>query len=548
MLTPVIKKRTDKLKKNLIYLTIALTASIAAQELNISATNTMKFGTGKEWVGEDKDIEVSKQYFEDWIDIHASKGDFSGSLRYEMADSSSHNEAINDITKLSFNYSHDKINITAGDFYGSFGRGLVLGLKESRADFFDSKITGGKFEYCGDEFGFKAFGGKSYFKYINDYFPEAQTVEQMDNSLLGSELILPVSSYLGSENISFNLGGSYLYIKGDQIPESQYLFEEMFIKKSQVGGLSVEISGYDLELYNEYAIKTTERTPSQTGWANYSALNYAIEGLSIGLEFKDYYKYAANPNDPASGFTPYQNAPELTIAHASHLLNNHPHEVNPNDEIGYKLTAMYQLNDNTGFNGTFTAASRHNGDNFMPETDDSYLPFTDSWLGADYTTDFYGITAGLGFMSDSPIAKGENQLIVSGEESGVNVYTDKRTTFMGEYNLKLNEEMRIALCGEYQNVKNDYLDEDYNDIYGSVEYGYSPYGYINVSLIKTSQEFDSSDTPDSWLGIEAGINIRENHKLELFYGRERAGIKCSGGTCRQVPEFDGFRMTLVSDF
>ena len=534
------------MKKNILALFV-FAAMLTAEELNITATNTMKFGMGKEWVGEYKDIEVSKQYFENWIDIHAVKGDFSGSLRFEIADSSSHNEAINDITKLAFNYSHDNINITAGDFYGSFGRGLVLGLKESRADFFDSKITGGKFEYCGDEFGFKAFGGKSYFKYINDYFPEAQTVEEMDNALLGGELILPVSSYLKSENIIFNLGGSYLYIKGDEVPDSLFLYDEMFIKKSQISGLSLDLSGYDFELYNEYAIKTTERTPSQTGWANYTALNYAIEGFSIGLEFKDYYKYGANPNDPASGFTPYQNAPELTISHSSHLLNTHPHEVNPNDEIGYKLTAMYQLNENTGFNSAFTAASKHNGDNIMPESDGNYLPFLDSWLGADYTADVFGITAGFGFMSDSPIAKGENQLIIPGDDTGIEVYTDERTTVMGEYNLKLNEEMRVALCGEFQKVNNDYLEEDYNDIYGSVEYGYSPYGYINVSMITTSQEV-AEDSPDSWLGIEAGINIRENHKLELFYGRERAGIKCSGGTCRQVPEFDGFRMTLVSDF
>jgi hypothetical protein len=542
------------LKINIILL-FGLAAMISAQELNVTATNTMKFGIGKEWVGDKKDIEVSKQYFEDWIDVHAVKGDFSAGIRFEAADSSSHNEAIRDITKISFGYSRDKINITAGDFYGSFGRGLVLGLKESRADFFDSKVTGGKFEYCGEKFGFKALGGKSYFKYINDYFPEAQTVEQMDNAVLGSELVLPVSDYLGSENIVFSIGGSYLYVKGDDVPETQFLYEEMFIEKSQIGGLSLDVSGYDVEFYNEYAIKTTERTPSQTGWANYTSLAYAVKGLSVGLEYKDYYKYGANPNDPASGFTPFQNAPELTIAHSSHLLNNHPHEVNPNDEIGYKLAAMYQLNDNIGFNGTLAAASKHSGDNIMPESADGYLPYLDSWIGGGYDAENYGISAGFGYMKDSPVSKGVNQLIIPGEETDLEVYSDERITFMGEYNMNLNEEMRIALCGEYQAVSNEFLDEDLNDLYGSVEYGYSPYGYINVSLVTTAEKSQNdpwysfvTDISETWLGIEAGINIRENHKLELFYGRERAGIKCSGGTCRQVPEFDGFRMTLVSDF
>jgi hypothetical protein len=511
-----------------------------AEEMNITATNTMKFGIGKEWAGDAKDIEIPKQYFEDWIDIQAVKGDFTAGLRFEAADSSSHNEAISEITKLYFNYSADKINITAGDFYGSFGRGVVFGLKESRADFFDSKVTGGKFEYCGDYFSFKALGGKSYFKYINDYFPEAQTVEQMNNALLGSELILPISSYLNSENIIFNLGGSYLYIKGDEVPDSLFLYDEMFIEKSEFAGLSIEAAAFDIEFYNEYAIKKTVRTPSQTGWANYTSLNYAVKGFSLGLEFKDYYKYGANPNEPSSGFTPYQSAPELIIVHSSHLLNNHPHEVNPNDEIGYKLTSMYQMNDNLSFNGTYAFSSKHNEDALMPEFSEDYLPYNDLWVGADYTQEMYGFSGGFGYFVDYPALKNDETTL----------YSDQRNTFMAEYYLKVNNDSKISLCGEYQIItdEDNFGTTDYNDIYGSVEYALSPYGYINLSMITTSQEFESSDTPDSWLGIEAGINIRENHKLELFYGRERAGIKCSGGTCRQVPEFDGFRITLTSDF
>ena len=127
------------------------------------------------------------------------------------------------------------------------------------------------------------------------------------------------------------------------------------------------------------------------------------------------------------------------------------------------------------------------------------------------------------------------------------VYSDERITFLAEFHYELSESSGLMLAGEYQTVTNELMDEDYNDIYVAVEYAYPEYGYMNVSLIATSQEV-SEDTPDSWLGFEAGINIYENHKLELFYGRERAGIKCSGGACRQVPEFDGFRMTLISEF
>jgi hypothetical protein len=535
------------LKKTIILILAAAALTVFAEDITITATNTMKFGSGSEWAGDKKDIEIKKQYFEDWLDLQAVKGDFTAGIRFEAADSSSHNERISEITRMFFNYTKDKISITAGDFYGSFGRGLVFGLKESKADFFDSKVRGGKFEYCGELFGLKALGGKSYFKYINDFDPLYQTVEEMDNAILGSELILPVGRYLNYDDLTLNLSGSYLFIKGDEVPVNQYLHSDMFIEKTDIFGFGLEVSAFDAELYNEYAVKITDRTPSQTGWANYTSLSYAVKGISLGLEFKDYYKYGANPNEAASGFTPYQNAPELVIAHSSHLLNTHPHEVNPNDEIGYKFTWEYQMNDNTAFKGSFASASKHNGDSIIPEMDDTYLPYSDSWLGADMDIDIHRFSAGLGYMKDSPISKGVNQLIEPGEDTELEVYSDERLTFMGDYKIKMNETSSISLCGELQKVNNEFLDEDYNDIYGSVEYEYSPYGYVNVSLITTSQKVPD-DSPDSWLGFEAGINIKENHKLEIFYGRERSGIKCSGGTCRQVPEFDGLRITLVSDF
>ncbi len=535
------------MKNLLILIIIAVAGLIYAGEVNINATNTMRFGTGSEWVGDAKDIEVPKQYFEDWIDLEASKGNFTAGLRFEAADSSSHNESIKEVTKLYFNYSNNGINVTAGDFYGSFGRGLVFGLKESKADFFDSKITGGKFEYCGELFGLKALGGKSYFKYINDFDPAAQTVDEMDNSIVGGEISIPVSSYMNFDELSVNIGLSYLYLKSDYADELQYLYDEMFIEETNIGGFSTEIIWSDWEFFNEYAVKVTERTPDQTGWANYTSVSYAVKGFSAGVEYKDYYKYGANPNDPGSGFTPYQNAPELTIVHSSHLLNTHPHEVNPNDEIGLKLNAVWQMNEQLDISGIFAVSSKHNEDNIMPEFGEEYLPYKDAWIGSNFVQENYAITAGAGYFIDTPINKGLNQQIIPGEENNPDAYYDERLTVMGECSFNIDSESKIAVCGEYQKVTNEYLDEDYNDIYASAEYSYSPYGYISVSMIKTTEEV-AEDAPDMWLGLETGINIMDNHKLELFYGRERAGVKCSGGTCRQVPEFDGFRMTLVSEF
>jgi len=538
-------------KKLFLLITLVFMSFLFAEEFEISATNTIKFGTGNEWIeiGENT-FEIQKQYLQDFISVNASKGNFELGFTYEAADSSEHNEALNEFTKKYFKYSNDDITITAGDFYGTFGRGVVLDLREEKTDFFDSKVTGGKVVYEGNYLTLQALGGKSYFKSINDVLSGNEIVYQMNNSLLGCETVLSLSEILKVEDYAFGIGGSYLFIKGDDFTDMDLvtgeIYESTFIEQTEIGGISLSASAFNFDFFNEYAIKNTQRTPSKQGWANYTSLAYSRKGFGVTVEFKDYYQYAANPNATISGFTPYQNGPELVIDHTSHLLNTHPHEINPNDEIGYKVSILTQLAKNIDPSGIFAFASKHNEDAIIPEFTDDYLLYIDSWFDMKYNTDKYNLTIGGGYLHDSPLSKGDNQLIMQGDADSL-IYSDERITFLSEFHYELSESSSLMLAGEYQTVSNEYEDEEYNDMYIATEYTYPEYGYLNISLTTTSQEV-IGDSPDFWLGFEVGLNIYENHKLELFYGRERAGIKCSGGACRKVPEFDGFRMTLVSEF
>ncbi|MCK5759934.1 MAG: hypothetical protein KAH33_01490, partial [Candidatus Delongbacteria bacterium] len=227
------------MKKIILSIILAIVSFLFAEEFEISATNTIKFGTGTEWAGDLKDIEVKKQYIQDYISIEASKGNFSLGFTYEAADSSEHNEALNEFTKKYFKYSNNDLTITAGDFYGTFGRGIVLDLREEKADFFDSKVTGGKVMYEGDFFTFQALGGKSYFKAINDVLSGNEIVYQMNNALLGGEAIVNLSEIFKIEDYVFGIGGSYLFIKGDNFTDmgliTDDIYESIFIEKTEIG-------------------------------------------------------------------------------------------------------------------------------------------------------------------------------------------------------------------------------------------------------------------------------------------------------------------------
>ena len=50
-----------------------------------------------------------------------------------------------------------------------------------------------------------------------------------------------------------------------------------------------------------------------------------------------------------------------------------------------------------------------------------------------------------------------------------------------------------------------------------------------------------------YYSFTAGV-IKNAHRLELRYGKVRAGLFCVGGVCREVPASNGFSINLTSSF
>ncbi|HEX7414098.1 MAG TPA: DUF6029 family protein, partial [Bacteroidia bacterium] len=42
--------------------------------------------------------------------------------------------------------------------------------------------------------------------------------------------------------------------------------------------------------------------------------------------------------------------------------------------------------------------------------------------------------------------------------------------------------------------------------------------------------------------------IRASTRITLSYGKQRAGVFCVGGVCRNVPASDGLSMTIMTSF
>jgi len=70
---------------------------------------------------------------------------------------------------------------------------------------------------------------------------------------------------------------------------------------------------------------------------------------------------------------------------------------------------------------------------------------------------------------------------------------------------------------------------------------------IDISKYCSRSRIDEIEG-DQWMGGELAAEIGNNHRLILFYGRERGGLKCTSGVCRTVQSFEGVRLTYTGRF
>ncbi len=66
--------------------------------------------------------------------------------------------------------------------------------------------------------------------------------------------------------------------------------------------------------------------------------------------------------------------------------------------------------------------------------------------------------------------------------------------------------------------------------------------------IGESESAEDGDDGEFWIGGEIATTIFNNTDLRLFYGKEKGGIVCRNGVCKNQAEFDGVRLTVTTTF
>jgi hypothetical protein len=495
------------MKKILIFIILLFNTTfgqIIELPSGISLSNQLEFSYDKE---------LQRQTFENWFNLNYSYGNFKTGLRYEVFQPNDINPAVNrgkvNYSDISFKYleyeigeKKSKINTIIGNYYTTFGRGLLLKIYEDRNVRVDNNLQGIKFEANFNNFRLKAVSGMA----------ENSKAERKD-VLRGFD-----AEFRGIDKL--NLGFS--------VVSNQPYFEEFKPTTLFSGRFAYKFDFFDI--YTEYGIKKNSQlednlNQNYVGKAIYSNLNFYIKDFSISTEFKYYDNFKLTSYD---GTIIYNTPPSLTFDYSYILLNRHPFSLNHNNEVGFHISADYLVNDENKLTVNYGRTYSLEKDSFFKKisnsTTESELLLEDIFAKFENTSNYFGLTFGFGYKMEA-------------------ITNTKSLTPVCEFKYFIDEVNTIKAVVEHQQNNVLPTDEKYFDDVITLEWMNSPdFSLSFVGEMETREPEIDKIERNFWGFIRFGYNLFDNSEITLLAGTRQAGNICIGGVCRYEPEFSGIEL------
>lgn len=452
-----------------------------------------------------------------------------------------------DLTKVALtNYYaqwvDDSFSVTAGTFYEQFGSGLLFRAYEDRTLGMNNALTGARFTYnYKDIVALKAIWGMPR---LGMKFTDTQ-VRGGDISFVISNLVGWKKSVLAVEGSVIN---RYETISADLKEEGGKPSSTGFS-----GRVNFEHNGFTVR--GEYIDAGERHYPNgaydgvndpridliKNGNAQLLELGYSGHGLGVNvtarrLEYMDMPTVYRN----TSTANALNYIPALTAQYSYLLMNLNPYIVQPSTLLG-----------------SYIAPGEIGG-----QVDIYYNVARKTWLGGKR-----GMKLGLNYstywsLAEDRSAKADNLLWQSinftlekqitrklklnflysfqeyNESHGVNPYTWKTNIFVADMLYKWTPTISTRLELQYLQSKSD--DKDW--MAALAEVNFAPHWSLFVSDM-----YNHGKTKLHY--YNAGVSYTKSRtRIQLSYGRNRAGVVCSGGVCRNIPAYTGANLMITTSF
>ena len=436
---------------------------------------------------------------------------------------------------------------TFGTFYEQFGSGFILRTYEERALGIDNSLLGARAVYRPFKgVQIKALSGRQRrFWNFNESWVSGADIE------IGLEEWL---KSLQQKNIYLTLGASFVNKHEDK--------EDIFVDKLHKLNVPNNVNAFDvrarlqkggLNILAEYAQKTQD--PSYDNGYIYRQGNvamlstsYSKKGFSILAQAKrsDNMSFRSRRSmNLTSSFI--NHLPAFTLDHTYALAALYPYATQPDGEWAYQGELSYKFKPRTLIGGRYGMKVKVNysyvnaiqkdikdgggmatdgySSSFFKWGDEMYYQDLNIQIEKKFSKSFVLNLMAMNQFYNKSVVEGEGGMIHS-------------NIFVADGKYKFNN--KFTLLGEAQYLKTD--DDQGDWAYGLLELSVLPNWMFTLSDMYNVGETDIHYY-QGYVTFNTGA-----HRLQLGYGRTRAGYNCSGGVCRYVPASKGVTLSYNYNF
>lgn len=502
-----------------------------------------------------------KMMMNSWTNITYSSGNFNAGLRYET-----YLNPVNGydprykgtgIPYWFVDYKTGQFRVTAGHLYEQFGSGMIFRTYEEHNLGYDNSLNGIRIKFSpvkGVELK-GIYGTQRYFWDKGPGIVRGGDVEINMNELVKS---------LENSKLKFQIGGSFVskYQADEEIYNNNQ--EKLILPLNVAAGAGrINISYSNFGFNAEYAQKMNDPNAMNNfiykkGESLLLTASYNRKGLGIILQAKrlDNMNYKSKRTETGNVLD-INYLPAITKQQTYTLAAFYPYATQPNSEMGLEAQVNYKIKKNTVFGGKYGTdlAVNFSGINSIVKNliNDSTSLGESGTLG--YTSPFFKV-GDVKYFRDFNIEIGHkfsksfkllftymyedyNIDVIEGHPGEPLVHAD---IFIADMTYKITPTKAIRLETQALLTQED----EGNWMMGLLEYTVAPKWFVSVADQWNNGNEDTGRRFHYPLVAVAYNN--DANRVQLSYGKQREGIVCVGGVCRNVPASNGFTLSVTTSF
>jgi len=435
--------------------------------------------------------------------------------------------------------------LTLGSFYEQFGSGFILRSYEERSLGIDNSLQGARLNYrpwAGVAVKVLTGRQRRYWSHNKSWMTGADVEWNIDE----------LFKFLQQHNTYLMFGASYL--------NKHERDEVVMVDPTHRLRLPLNVNAFDIRLrvqhrsFNilaEMAMKSQDPSHDngyiyRNGYVAMLSGSYSKRGMSLLLQAKRSTNMGFRSRRGMEGISSFINhLPPFTMEHTYTLAALYPYATRPEGEWAYQAAVAYTFKKGSLLGGKYGTTAKVNFSHVHSVckngagdigTDGYGSPFW-AWGDATYYQDI-DIQVEKRLAKDTKLNlmymyQRYNQTLLEGHGGMLNSHI-----FVADVKQKLSANTTLRVEAQYLASK----DGDKDWLFGLGELSLAPHWMFTLSDL-----YNVGNTRvhyyQGYVTYSGGA-----HRLQLGYGRTRAGFNCSGGVCRYIPATKGLTLSYNYNF